>query len=360
MTTQRIQGLDVARALAVFGMVLVNFKLILQTGMPDVAGSSFSALLEGRASALFVILAGIGITFLTNNARLSAIPEKIKSSRYALVKRGIFLALIGLAFTPYWHADILHFYGVYFLFAALLFTLTNRQLMLAALCMPLSFIVLAIFFDYEQGWDFTSLSYLDLWSPEGMFRNLFFNGFHPVFPWLGFLLYGIWLGRQELAEKAFRKKLFFTALFVWLATEGVFALLSYDALNDPAWGMTTEDVEALLSTSPMPPWPQYLISAAASATLIILACVSLSQRFTGARVMRWLSVTGQSSLTLYLAHVVFAREILMPLGMQQSAQNSIALYGGLVFCVLAVIFSVLWHHRSKAGPLEYLFRKAVS
>ncbi|WDE00306.1 DUF418 domain-containing protein [Thalassomonas actiniarum] len=357
MNTHRIQGLDIARALAVFAMVQVNFNLILQADKENSWGLS---LLEGRASALFVVLAGIGIAFLTNNSRLSGITANIRQSRYALIKRGILLAVIGLAYTPYWQADILHFYGVYFLCAAALFTLKDRQLILAALCMPLIFIALMIFFNYEQGWDFSTLSYLDLWSPEGMFRHLFFNGFHPVFPWLSFLLYGIWLGRQDLAASALRKKLFFTALFLCLLTEACFALLTYDALRDPAWGLTTEEVEALLSTAPMPPWPQYLISAAASATLVIITCISLSQRFANTRLIQWLSVTGQYSLTLYLAHVLIAQELFAPLGLHRLPQLSATLYTSLAFSILAVIFCLLWQRKFSAGPVEYLFRKLVN
>ena len=61
----RLIGIDFARALALFGMVIVNFKLAMNADIGTPQLIEFAALFEGRASALFVILAGIGIAFLT-------------------------------------------------------------------------------------------------------------------------------------------------------------------------------------------------------------------------------------------------------------------------------------------------------
>ena len=105
---QRITGFDLARALAIFGMVIVNFKIAMnvETGSPLLM--SFAKLFEGRASALFVILAGVGVTFLTNKARKSTDHSFVLKSRISLIKRGLLLVVIGLMYTPIWEADILH------------------------------------------------------------------------------------------------------------------------------------------------------------------------------------------------------------------------------------------------------------
>ena len=66
----RIEGYDVARALAVFGMVLVNYKSTMGSeylGPEKLVG--ILSFLDGRAAALFVVLAGIGISLLTRQAR---------------------------------------------------------------------------------------------------------------------------------------------------------------------------------------------------------------------------------------------------------------------------------------------------
>ncbi len=61
--SKRLDGLDFSRFLAFFGMVLVNFKVVAgatnEGAFPWLA--TFHQSLEGRAAALFVLLAGVGI-----------------------------------------------------------------------------------------------------------------------------------------------------------------------------------------------------------------------------------------------------------------------------------------------------------
>lgn len=63
---RRMHGLDLARYLALAGMVLVNFRLAMAVpaeGDGWLAG--FFHLLEGKASATFVTLAGLGLVLAT-------------------------------------------------------------------------------------------------------------------------------------------------------------------------------------------------------------------------------------------------------------------------------------------------------
>ena len=66
----RVIGYDIARALAVFGMVVVNFKVVMGAAMngPDWLVKTIG-LLDGRAAATFVVLAGAGVSLLTKKAR---------------------------------------------------------------------------------------------------------------------------------------------------------------------------------------------------------------------------------------------------------------------------------------------------
>ena len=56
-------------------------------------------------------------------------------------------------------------------------------------------------YDYSQGWEWNTLLYRDIWTLSGALRNLLFNGFHPVFPWLAFLLIGMAFGRMALHQR---------------------------------------------------------------------------------------------------------------------------------------------------------------
>ncbi len=357
---ERITGFDLARALAIFGMVIVNFKIAMNAKMGNQFLIWFSSLFEGRASALFVILAGIGVAFMTNKVRSSTDKSLVIKTRLLLAKRGLLLILIGLAYTTIWEADILHFYGFYFFIAASIFLFKEQTLINIAVVIVLIFPVLMIFFDYENGWNWSTLTYNDFWSVNGMFRHIVFNGFHPIFPWSAFLVYGIWLGRLDLSDKRIKNKLIIWSLLALVITEGSFYLFR-DMLGDGASvEMTVEEVNFLFSTSIIPPLPQYVISAASSATLILLLSLYVSEKFSGSIITKWLYQTGQLSLTLYVAHVIIGMGFLEAIGRLNNQTIEYSLSSAVIFCMVGVVFSVLWLKYFKTGPLEWVFRKLAN
>ena len=165
---ERITGFDFARSLALLGMIIVNFTVVMD---PKTGSNLFllvTPLLQGRASALFVVMAGIGVTLVSNKARFSNNKLLIARVRSKLVRRALLLIGVGLLFTLIWEGDILVFYGFYFLFAASLFTKNNRSLLFICVVLVLLFPLFLMFFDYEKNWDWSTLTYTDLWSVDGL------------------------------------------------------------------------------------------------------------------------------------------------------------------------------------------------
>jgi uncharacterized membrane protein YeiB len=356
---QRVTGYDLARALALFGMVIVNFKVAMSAETGHAFLMNFATLLEGRASALFVVLAGVGVTFLTAKARNSVDNALVLKTRISLVKRGLLLVVIGLIFTPMWEADILHFYGFYFLIAAAIFMVQEKSLLWISIIIMLVFPVLMLLFDFEQNWDWDTLTYNNFWSVDGMIRHIFFNGFHPVFPWAAFLTFGMWLGRQDLSLKLIRKKLFLGALITLIVTECSFYYLR-NILNDAGGSiMTAEEITFLFSTSIIPPMPQYIISAGSSAVLVLIACLYLSERFCETKITKYLYQTGQLSLTLYIAHIIVGMGFLESIGRLENQSIDFSLLSSLIFCTGGIAFSVVWLKYFDVGPLEWIFRKVA-
>ena len=357
---QRVMAYDLARALAIFGMVIVNFK----TAMSSATGSEllvgFAEIFEGRASSLFVILAGIGITFLTGQALRSGDRAIVNKSRLSLIKRALLLITIGLMYTPIWEADILHFYGFYFLIAATLFMASSRILLLASVAISLSFPVLLIIFDYDKNWNWSNLTYANLWSFDGMIRHILFNGFHPVFPWAAFLTFGMWLGRLDLSQTATRNSLLIWSLITLITTEVVFYLARRSIGDGVEFGISRQDLMALFSTSMIPPLPQYIISSASSACIVLVGCLYFSDKFAASNINSWLCQAGQLSLSLYVAHVILGMGILDSIDRLNNQTINFSLLSSLIFCICGVVFSVFWLKYFKAGPLEWIFRKLVN
>ena len=356
---KRVQGFDVARALAVFGMVIVNFKIAQEASIGSDSLLRFAGVFEGRASALFVVLAGVGVSFLTRRAVSTDEPSLVRHARWSLINRGLLLIVLGLAFTPIWPADILHFYGFYFLVAAWVFTWSHRSLLALVVAIAYAFPLLMFVFDYGKGWNWETLEYHGFWTTDGMVRHILFNGFHPVIPWCSYLLFGLWLGRQDLAEGAQRTRLFVTAFVLWLATESVFNWFRHVFFAPKDWGMSAEEIEFLFSTEIIPPMPQYLLAAGSMAVMVIIACLVLSERYAGNRLLQALYRTGQMALTLYVLHVLLGMGLMEATGTLGGQSIGVSLLWSLGYCIFAVVFSVVWLRYFKQGPLEWLFRRLL-
>ena len=360
MMKQRVAGFDTARALAVFGMVIVNFKIAMSANTGHSALIFFAKLFEGRSSALFVVLAGIGITLLTSKARATADAALALKTRLLLIKRGILLIVIGLLYTPIWEADILHFYGFYFLMSAIIFSYNDKTLLRLALGITFAFPILMLLFDYEKHWDWATLAYENFWSLDGMVRHILFNGFHPVIPWLAFLIFGMWLGRLDLSNKATRKQLLIKSLIVLIVVETTFYLLRFIIGDGTSLGMTAGEVTFLFSISIIPPLPQYIISASCSSVIVLIACLYFSENFENSVINKVLNRTGKMSLTLYVAHIILGMGFLESLGLLENQTIGTSLVSAMAFCTFAMAFSTLWLSRFKTGPLEWVFRKIAS
>lgn len=345
----RIKGYDFARALAIFGMVLVNFKIVMGSETGSDWLYTIVSLLEGRASALFVVLAGVGVS-------LTVAAKTDNTQRALLCKRGLLLIVLGLALSLIWPADILHFYGFYFLIAALFISAKNTVLLTLAVWVCITSFGLLLVFDYEKGWDFSSLTYIDFWTASGMLRHLIFNGFHPVLPWMAFIFIGMWLGRKDLRNTRVRRRILIGAACLWagteLASKGVMLLL---ASSVPAG----EDVLILLSTAMMPPVPLYLLAAASLAVCTICMSVELTERYPQAKGVRALTCTGQLALTFYMAHIFIGMSVMDVLGFIGQQSINMAVLFAVVFCSFSVLFAVVWKRHFSLGPIEAIFKKVV-
>lgn len=356
MSTKRIIGIDVARALAVIGMIIVNFKTVFG-GEGDSVLKAFTGLFEGKAAAAFVVLAGVGLAFMTNSAVQSLDREKLAKARWRIGKRALFLFIVGLSYLAIWSADILHFYGVYMLLTLALISASSKELITAVLVIIFSYPFLMVVMDYDIGWDFDSLEYLDFWTITGFLRNLFYNGFHPVIPWSAFMLFGLWFGRQNLRDEAFVKK----SLLLGLAAFIFVQLLSFALLWFLSEGedLVYAELEQILGTSPMPPQPFYMVNGMAASVVVISSCILVARRLSTSFLVDALAKTGQLALTFYVAHVIIGMGLVDSFFAGQLGTYSIAFSLGyaLLFSLACIAFALIWRKYFTSGPLEWVMRK---
>ena len=88
----RIIGYDLARSLAILGMIVVHFSMVMAADRHSESWiQPILGFLDGRVAATFVVLAGIGFTLVTRKAAESHDPEQLDRMRLILLKRGLFL-----------------------------------------------------------------------------------------------------------------------------------------------------------------------------------------------------------------------------------------------------------------------------
>lgn len=344
--TGRTPGFDVARALAVLGMVLVNYRARMQAdaGGPEPVGWVIDRM-EGRSAALFVVLAGLGVSLRSRRARQEP-ARYLRFERQALLKRALVVALVGLVHLLYWEWDILHFYGLFLFMATLVLSATDAVLLLLAF----GFAAVAVFL--QTRFDYGAPGELGL--PHSALRDLLFNGLHPAFPWMAFLLLGMWLGRRDLRDTRQRRVLLGGSLALAALGESLDTI----ALRAPELLGPGGEMVYWLSSDPRPPQPVYVLAAGASAVAVICFCVSVTARRALDPWVVRLTATGQMAFTLYLAHTV-AIAIPQQYGLLEETSLLVSVLYSLAFYAAAVAASVWWRARFPLGPIEAFIRQVT-
>ncbi|SLN54829.1 hypothetical protein TRL7639_02915 [Falsiruegeria litorea R37] len=331
----RLHGLDAARFLAFCGMVLVNFRIAAAVAPGTDWASVMIDSLEGRAAALFVVLAGIGVTLG-------------KPTPGLMIRRAAFLFVIGVVNMTIFDADILHFYALYFLVAVPFLSSGSRTLWIGAIGVVAASVLVHGVIEYDTGWDWDALIYTDLWTVPGFLRNAIFNGWHPVLPWAAFLLIGMALGRSDLGARCTQHR-----LILWGLAAALFALVPQFLTQDP-------DLQALLGTESIPPGPFYIMAGTGTACAIIGLTLKLMPALDRLRVSPVLTAPGKQTLTLYVAHILIGMGTLEELGLLDGSLTAPQItWIGLGFAATTSIFALLWFRLFRRGPLEAIMRKVT-
>ena len=341
--TTRLIGLDLARFLAFFGMVVVHFNLMMVGAEGQGILSEIATGFEGRASALFVILAGIGLG-LSGGGRMS------RRTTGITLKRALFLLVLGLINLPIFDGDILHEYAFYFLFGTLLLPFGIPVLLGVVLGLNLLFVLLFPVLDYGLARDWDSLAYHGLWTLNGFGKHLIFDGWNPIIPWLGFFVTGMALAHLPLSRRRVQHGLILTGLALIAVAEVAVILLG------PGLTGFIGDFGPI-STSAIPPTPFYTGAATGIALLVLGLCLRFAQTAVILPLTRLLAPAGRQSLTLYLAHILIGMGVIEALGLDGGQSIEAAWLTVGVFCGLALLYCHLWQIWFKRGPLEAVMRR---
>lgn len=358
----RIPGPDVTRAVALIGVVVMNYHGYLN-GSQAVAqpGDSFATrlfdpwtgVLSTRFAASFMLVAGVGVTLLTERSRTSRDRAAITAERWRLIRRGALLYGFGFVLDWIWPGTILFFYGAAFVIAGLIFHLRTRWIATIGAVSALGGATLhwwaaARAADSNAPDWLLSPGTLGTRSPRGLLFDTFVNGTHPLLPWMAFMCAGIVIGRHLRNLPLLRVG----------AAAAVAVAVSYTLNHVLSAGHAGDTVRlALVSTSPFDRGLLYTANALGTAVVALCAVTWICRRVPESRVLRVLQVAGQTTLSLYVLHVLVFNVVVNQLGVVRHTGLDTALVFALVFWLIAIALAWMWHDLFGRGPLEVLYRR---
>ena len=365
----RLVGIDVARCLALLGMMATH--LLLETDL-DGSISAPQWLAGGRASSLFAVLAGVSIALMTGGRKPVRGAERRARAAGLVVRAGL-IAFLGLILGEAGSglAVILTYYGLLFVLALPFLALRPPALLsLGAVWIVVGPLLNTVVRGHLPFRGAESPRFDQLTDPGRLLGELLFTGYYPVLPWLAYLLVGMGLGRLDLRVRRVQATIAVAgAILAVVATQLSHWLTAQPRVQAALLG-GPGDIDVLLAeiqlgmfgttpkggswawmlvVAPHSSTPFDLAQTIGSAALVIGTCLLLvglvSSWEVGLRFVQVFFGAGAMTLSLYTLHV-FMRTPEIPPAEEPDAY----LWHVLVVLGTGAVFAAGRHK----GPLEWV------
>lgn len=336
----RIVGIDMARGIAMFAMTVVHFVNFREDPGADLA--TFAELFRGRAMPLFMMLGGVGVTFLT---RRSSTPSR------DLIIRAVMLFALGLFMTEHVPrlAIVLQSYGLFFILAIVLFRLPSKVLVSLV---PLITAVGA--WTYQVvGEPRVQTRFDELLTAEGP-QSLVFDGFYPLFPVGAFFIAGIVLGRIDLRSDRVAAALASVGVVtgVGIRVGADFFASAFNLRTD--FGGNAGDgmfhLTRLLDSQGHSAMPAWVLSALGTSIAVLGLSLLIAKRVP--KLVSPLVAVGSMSLTYYV-YQAWLTNVVPPT--METSTGAEWIFTILVYSSF-VILALVWRLWFRSGPLERVLR----
>ncbi len=323
----RVVGVDVARCLALLGMMATH----IVPGVVDGHVTVLQRVAGGRSAALFALLAGVSLV-LASGRRTPLRDRAWTAYAVAVLVRAALVGALGLLLGQLDSgiAVILASYALLFLVAVPFLRLATRPLVaVTAAWVVLGPVLSHVLRRSLPPFDYAVPSLGSLADPLGLLGELAVTGYYPALTWTPYLLAGIVVGRLDLRRTWTAPALAATgtavALTGWAVSSWLLARSGVrGALSDTFSGAgRLPDLDATLQhglygTTPTGSWWWLAVHAPHTGTpfdllvtlgsaLVVLGASLLAGR-VGGRAVRVLFGAGTMTLTLYTLHVLARTE----------------------------------------------------
>jgi len=364
----RITGVDVARGLALIGMiathVLPSYHQV--TGEPTLQWSLFS----GNASALFALLAGFSLTLMTGGTNPHTGRRWVRSAVALLVRALLLFLVFGLAVNllDMRVYNILPYYALLFLLAIPFTLLRPLQLLVVSILFgllgPVAIHLINRTASFNVVANPTPTDLLN--DPWSVVLSLFSGGAFPVFTWMTFICLGLMLGRMGVDRLSVQIQILASGAVLMVASGGLSNILlnsggGWQRIIDANPGMTSTDAfeiaiygttESSLQLVPTTWWwlavdgphtnTPLSVGYSAGVALLILGGALLVSR-VWSEALTPLMAAGSMTLTMYTAHLVFMAYI---------DTTRLPILWFVLQIGVALVFATVWRMSVGRGPFE--------
>jgi len=346
---QRLLSLDMARGLAVLGMIYVHFVPAEDgTTILERVCASLVQFLESKTAVLFCVLVGMTLALQLQRVRTG------NESRF-IVRRALVLAAGGVAMHfLVWSTEILFPLGLMMLVASVILRKGIKALVSTSVML---LIAAPAAFAWLGHYAITDWTEDDTHVGERIFglatvRFIVFDGHYPLLPWTVFLLLGAALVRVGWNSPNRSKRWFWCGFIVWVTMQ---LSTGWVSLNEKILG----NVAPYLESTWIPTTIPFVMLTGASAVTLI---AGLSWCENSGRLLRAVMpvvLLGRASLTHYVVHIcaVFA-----PLRLAFPDEDwplSVGLSVAVAYVAIALPVTALWFRRYSRGPVEMLWAFAA-
>jgi uncharacterized membrane protein YeiB len=401
----RIDGIDLARFVAIVGMMIAHLVVNDSFRITEPASllnpMAWPAVFDGRSSTLFGVLAGVSVAIVAAGP-LAAGGAEVPRLRLSLFARGLFIAILGLALeeVQQFIAVVLTVYGFVFMVLALFVRLRPARLLAAAAVTT----VLGV-----ASTTVPELVSKQTWESAGVITKVIIGGPYPLFIWVTFGLVGLAVMRLGLEDPRVQRRLVVVGSATALVAYGLGAVVTRvwsgaqtvsaaDGVPEPdALNAGMEEVmrwqpanwqHALLAPEAHSGGLLDIVGSAAVALAVLGACLLVCRNARVLRLTAPLRAAGSMPLTVYVLHVLTAAAVMRSFAWQdgmmaqfraiveqvdtigleavherigelaiQSALGNLVLF--LVSLVVFPVAAVLWKRFHKRGPAEELLQRSV-
>ena len=298
-TPSRIVGLDIARSLAIIGMIIIHMASLLW---------STKVILSGLPSSLFAVIAGITLMIIGRNYTLTTFMR--------LVARGCIIMLLGLALLP-----------------------IGGEIQIVLVAMGITMVIVS-WVPLLNFWWKVALFLIATVAATVMYAPQTLPQIYPLVAWIAYFIGGMLLYEIYLSNTHHRANIMHwvvTGVSVVIAVVGLY--FRFDP-NVPGWlrftGHTGVAGEIILSV--------------AVAAVVLHVCLIVGKRIP--TLAYPFAALGSMSLTIYILHVLTA----------YYWQQNVALHStmwALGFVIFFFIIASLWKKFVGRGPFELLVSKAI-